>query len=88
MKQTRARLIVAATLSIAVCASVMIAPRSGYAQDDVRARGDRACNTDAKKLCKKFFGQGDMVMLSCFQQNKLRLTRTCHKFLTDVGQLY
>ena len=58
------------------------------AQDDIRARGDKACNSDAKKLCSKFFGQGDMVMLQCFQEHKARLSRPCHKFLTEVGQLH
>jgi len=58
------------------------------AQDDMRARGDRACNSDAKKLCSKFFGQGDMMMLQCFQEHKARLSRSCHKFLTEVGQLH
>lgn len=58
-----------------------------HAQDDMRARGDRACNSDAKKLCSKFFGQGDMVMLQCFQEHKARLSTPCRKFLTEVGQL-
>jgi hypothetical protein len=75
-------LLVASALVITICS---IAP--GHAQDDVRARGDKACNGDAKKLCSKFFGQGDMVVLQCFQQNKKRLSSSCHKFLVEVGQL-
>jgi hypothetical protein len=61
---------------------------SAHAQDDMRARGDRACNGDAKRLCSKFFGQGDMMMLQCFQEHKARLSRSCFKFLTEVGQLH
>ena len=56
-------------------------------QDPMRARGDKACNGDAKRFCSKFFGQGDMIMLSCFQQNKARLSKSCHTFLTEIGQL-
>jgi invasion protein IalB len=56
-------------------------------QDPLRAKGDKACNGDAKKICSKFFGQGDMVMLSCFQQNAKRLSRSCRSFLVEVGQL-
>jgi hypothetical protein len=59
-----------------------------HAQDDVRARGDRACNGDAKRLCSKFFGQGDMVILQCFQKYKVRLSGPCRKFLIEVGQLH
>ena len=38
-------------------------------------------------MCSKFFGQGDMMVLGCLQENKLKLSRNCHKFLTDIGQL-
>jgi hypothetical protein len=53
----------------------------------MRKRGDRACGHDAKRVCKKFNGQGDMAMLSCFQANKVRLSRSCRAFLTGIGQL-
>jgi hypothetical protein len=59
-----------------------------YAQDDVRKRGDKACKTSSNKLCSKHFGQGDMAILGCLQQNKAKLTGSCRKFLTDIGQLY
>jgi hypothetical protein len=66
----------------------MIASTAATAQDDVRARGDRACRSDAPRLCKAVLGQGDMVVLSCFQQNKNKLSASCRKFLTEVGQLH
>ena len=55
-------------------------------QDPLRAKGDKACNGDAKKICSKFFGQGDMAMLSCFQQNAPRLSHSCRSFRVEVGQ--
>jgi hypothetical protein len=57
------------------------------AQDDMRKRGDRACKASSNKLCSKFFGQGDMMILGCLQRNKVRLTGSCRKFLTEIGQL-
>jgi hypothetical protein len=39
-------------------------------------------------MCSKHFGQGDMAVLGCLQQNKTRLSGSCRKFLTEVGQLY
>jgi hypothetical protein len=68
-------------------AALVSEPAYAQQQDPMRARGDKACNGDAKRFCSKFFGQGDMVMLSCFQQNKARLSSKCHKFLVEVGQL-
>lgn len=87
----RIRISLLLTLAAAVfSASVLLAPGAAQAQqqDPLRAKGDKACKTDARKLCSKFFGQGDMVVLSCFQQNKRRLTKSCHSFLVEVGQLY
>jgi len=60
---------------------------SAQQQDPLRAKGDKACNGDAKRICSKFFGQGDMAMLSCFQQNATRLSGSCRKFLVEGGQL-
>jgi len=68
-------------------ASATIVPTTARAQDDIRKRGDRACGGDSRRMCSKFFGD-DMAVLACLQQNKLRLARPCHKFLTEIGQLY
>jgi hypothetical protein len=59
-----------------------------YAQDDVRKRGDRACGGDSRRMCTKFFQGGDMAVLGCLQQNKVRLSGSCRRFLTEVGQLH
>jgi hypothetical protein len=82
--QSRAKFLALIALSIS---TLLIASAPSQAQDDMRARGDRACGHDAKRVCKKFNGQGDMAMLSCFQANKVRLSRSCRAFLTGIGQL-
>ena len=84
MVQSRAKLLAVIALSIS---TLLIASAPSQAQDDMRKRGDRACGHDAKRVCKKFNGQGDMAMLSCFQANKVRLSRSCRAFLTGIGQL-
>ena len=83
MSVSRACLL-AATLSVGI---MLAASSSGYAQDDVRAEGAKACGPDANRLCKHVLEQGDMVMLKCFKNRKTKLSRTCHAFLTKVGQL-
>ena len=80
----RSRLSLAAAV---LTLGTMLSVAPGYAQDDIRARGDRACKSDAPRLCKHAFQGGDMAILACFQQNRARLTSTCRKFLTDIGQL-
>ncbi len=71
-----------AILSIAI----LWASAPGQAQDN-RNRGNDACTADSAKLCKKLFGQGDLVILNCFQSNRTRLSGKCRKFLTEVGLL-
>jgi len=72
----------AVLLSIATVAGIA----SASAQDDIRKRGDNACGADSRRMCSKFFGD-DMQVLACLQNNKLRLAKPCHKFLTEIGQL-
>jgi hypothetical protein len=83
--KSRTQFVAAIALSIG---TMLVSLSPSQAQDDVRKRGDRACKTSSNKLCSKFFGQGDMMILSCLQQNKVRLTGSCRKFLTEIGQLH
>ena len=84
MIKSRTQFVAAIALSIG---TMLISLSPSQAQDDMRKRGDRACKTSSNKLCSKFFGQGDMMILGCLQQNKVRLTGSCRKFLTEIGQL-
>jgi hypothetical protein len=83
--KSRTQFVAAIALSIG---TMLLSLSPSQAQDDMRKRGDRACKTSSNKLCSKFFGQGDMMILSCLQQNKARLTGSCRKFLTEIGQLH
>ena len=78
--------LLSATLALIVTTGSIL-PASAQQQDELRRRGDIACKTSSNKLCSKFFGQGDMAILACLQQNKDRLQPSCRKFLTEIGQL-
>ena len=67
-------------------AAVLCGSAPGQAQDN-RNRGNDACTADSAKLCKKFFGKGDMVILTCFQNNRTKLSGKCRQFLTQMGLL-
>jgi hypothetical protein len=81
---SRARL-----LAVAFSAGIMLAASSsGYAQqEDLKKEGAKACNADANRLCKHVLGQGEMIVLKCFQNRRAKLGPSCHAFLTKVGQL-
>jgi hypothetical protein len=85
VNKSRTQFVAAIALSVG---AMLVSLSPSHAQDDMRKRGDRACKTSSNKLCSKFFGQGDMMILSCLQQNKVRLTGSCRKFLTEIGQLH
>ena len=75
-------------LAAALAFGVTLMPASVVAQGDQhRARGNDACTPDARRLCKKFFGQGDGPILQCFQDQRTRLSSPCRKFLGDLGLL-
>ena len=73
-------------ISLSVAATTVVSTLA-IAQEDMRAKGARLCNGDARRLCKEVLGQGDMVVLSCFQENRTRLSSGCRKFLQEAGQL-
>jgi hypothetical protein len=45
-----------------------------------------ACSPDVKKFCTPVIGQGDLVILSCLQQNRPKISRACNQVLVDHGQ--
>ena len=75
-----------AWLFAAFSLAILVASAPVQAQSQ-RSRGDDACTADSARICKKFFGQGDMVILNCFQNNRTKLSGKCRKFLTEMGLL-
>ena len=76
--------LLAAAFSVGI---MLAASSSGYAQDDPRVEGAKACGKDADRLCKHVLGQGEMIVLKCFKNRRTKLSAVCHGFLTKVGQL-
>ena len=44
-----------------------------------------ACRPDARRLCREFVGN-DMAVLSCFKQNRAKLSQPCRAVLERNGQ--
>lgn len=76
------------TLILVFVATFACVASSAFAQaDDLRARGDRACNGDARRLCGPVLGKGDDAVLQCFRSKRKMLSDRCSKFLREVGAL-
>ena len=46
----------------------------------------KACSRDVQRHCRPLIDQGDLVILSCLQQNRPKLSSACDKVLKDHGQ--
>ncbi len=58
---------------------------NAFAQDSTRASQERACGRDVSRFCKPVMDAGDMVILSCLQQNRTKISPACQKVLKDNG---
>jgi hypothetical protein len=48
--------------------------------------GQDACARDVSRFCRAYINQGDMVVLSCLQANRARISRACNKVMIEHGQ--
>jgi hypothetical protein len=63
---------------------VMACPSAGMAQQGT-PQEQAACRPDTRKLCRDLVGN-DMAVLSCLQQNRAKLSRTCRDVLERHGR--
>lgn len=45
-----------------------------------------ACNRDVQRYCRPYISQGDLVILSCLQQNRAQISPACNQVLKSHGQ--
>jgi hypothetical protein len=58
---------------------------NAFAQDKSREDQEKACGRDVSRYCKPVIDSGDMVILSCLQQNRTKISQACQKVLKDNG---
>ncbi len=46
----------------------------------------KACARDVQRFCRPLMNDGDLIILSCLQQNRAKLAPACNKVLVDHGQ--
>ena len=46
----------------------------------------KACARDVQKFCRPVIDQGDLVILSCLQQNRAKISPACDQVLKSHGQ--
>lgn len=58
---------------------------NAFAQNGTRDSQEKACGRDVSRYCKPVIDAGDMVILSCLQQNRTKISQACQKVLKDNG---
>ncbi|MGX7744556.1 hypothetical protein [Rhodopseudomonas parapalustris] len=46
----------------------------------------KACSRDVSRYCRSVMEQSDLVILSCLQQNRAKISKACNQVLVSHGQ--
>ncbi len=56
------------------------------AQERGTPEEQKACNRDVQRFCRPVIDQGDLIVLSCLQQNRPKISVACDRVLKTHGQ--
>ncbi|MBR1217584.1 hypothetical protein JQ557_06270 [Bradyrhizobium sp. U87765 SZCCT0131] len=73
-------------LTALVLATISTSTLAQNAQRSGTPEEQKACTKDVSRYCRTMMDQGDLVILSCLQQNRAKISAACDKVLKDHGQ--
>ncbi len=76
----RKNLLALILLSVSVSTGALAQQRSGTPEEQ------KACTRDVQRHCRAVIDQGDLVILSCLQQNRAKISPACDQVLKSHGQ--
>jgi hypothetical protein len=79
------KILMALTL-LSLCVLTGAIPTEAMAQGRGTDAEQKACSRDAQKHCRAVLDQGDLVVLSCLQQNRSKISPACDAVLKSHGQ--
>jgi hypothetical protein len=59
---------------------------AAVAQERGTAEEQKACARDVQRYCRPVIDQGDLIVLSCLQQNRPKISVACDRVLKTHGQ--
>ncbi|NEW87533.1 MULTISPECIES: hypothetical protein [Rhodopseudomonas] len=76
--------------TLVALALLLVSMSSGAnAQQQQRSGTDaeqKACSRDVSRFCRSVMEQSDLVILSCLQQNREKISKACNQVLVSHGQ--
>jgi hypothetical protein len=76
----RKTLLALTLLSLTASTGAMAQGQRGTADEQ------KACTRDVQRHCRSVIDQGDLVVLSCLQQNRSKISAACDQVLKSHGQ--
>lgn len=76
----RKSLLALTLLSLTVSTGAFAQQRGGTPEEQ------KACTRDVQRHCRAVIDQGDLVVLSCLQQNRAKISPACDQVLKSHGQ--
>jgi len=76
------RAFLVATLLVSATTASMAQNRSRSGTPDEQ----KACAKDVSRYCRSVMDQSDLVILSCLQQNRPKISKACNAVLISHGQ--
>ena len=74
------------TRLILVIATAFVFSNTAFAQSSGTPQDQAACRASVKRYCAQAIQGGDMMVLSCLQQNRPRISKACQRVLLKYGQ--
>ncbi len=82
----RKSLLALTLLSLTVSTGVIFTAAMAQMQRGGTPDEQKACTRDVQKHCRAVIDQGDLVILSCLQQNRAQISKPCDQVLKSHGQ--
>ena len=73
-------------LFLAIILGSLTLPAVAFAQGRGTPEERKACTRDVQRHCRAVIDQGDLVILSCLQQNRAKISPACDGVLKSHGQ--
>ena len=74
------------TRSIFLIVAAIVFSGAALAQSSGTPEEQAACRASVKRYCALAIPGGDMMVLSCLQQNRPRISKACRQVLVKYGQ--
>jgi hypothetical protein len=75
------------SITAALLTTTVLATTAPAAAEQALAHWPRQCRSDISRICRDVGKAEDKVILTCLQENEVRLSQACRKLLQSYGHV-